>query len=299
MSKSLKPKKYTFDFYQLTPDSSDLFSTPAHEYFDKLIDETLTSEYASHGSTRDIYGLKYNTLTKSYSGQFRKIRKADLPEVGEPGRVGKKLQLNDREGVIEKNFFVYFIEHSLLVMHRNDNASSGTHLAQLLSAHVGAPFFADPLILPEQAEQLLNGKINIKRFNVRIPKPTHPERYPQDSLSSNAINLLNKSDADHIDITFSVDSKVEDSKGRLSSTLQSAIRPLLSMGATKAILDADENGLIHPIDLIANRIYSIQTILTNSTFPPSESMYNLAAQAKADKQEVINAYFDKTNRRIN
>lgn len=296
---SVKPEKrrsYVFDFYSLTSDREDLFSIPPDSAFERIINGEYSSSYSSYGCTREIFGLKYRSESASYAGQIRKIRKADLPEVGAPGQDSKKIELELDEGVIEKNFFVYYKEISLLVLHRNDDGNSGSHLAQLLSASIGVAFYASPVIRPEQAEMLLNNKLTIKKFSVKIPKPTNPNLYPQDSISAKTIELLNQSGADSLDITFTVDQKIETSAGKLSGALQSAIGHLLTMGATKAKIETDDHGKILPIDLIANRIYSKQHINTNSYFPPSESMYKLADKAKDDQREPINDYFGKASR---
>ncbi|QVM94156.1 hypothetical protein JYG36_13570 [Pseudomonas sp. SORT22] len=297
----MKPEKqrsYVFDFYCLNSNQNDLFSTPTDIAFERLLNEEAYGNISHYGSTRELFGLTYRKESNSYAGQIRKIRKADLPEVGAPGKHSKTIELNADEGVIEKNFFVFYKENSLLVMHRNDTGNTGSHLAQLLTGTTGVAFFAGPLIRPDQAEKLLNNKLNIKKFSVKIPKPTNPELYPQDSISAKTIELLNQSGADSLDVTFTIDQKLDTSAGRLTSALQSAIGSLLSMGATKAKLDTDENGKILPIDLIANRIYSKQYIKTNSFFPPSESMYRLADQAKEEQRELLDEYFGNTSRII-
>lgn len=297
----MKPEKqrsYIFDFYCLNSNENDLFSTSTDEAFERLINGEAQGNLAHYGSTRELFGLTYRSESKSYAGQIRKIRKADLPEVGAPGQHSKTIQLDADEGVIEKNFFVFYKENSLLVMHRNDTGNTGSHLAQLLTGALGVAFYAAPLIRPDQAEKLLNNRLNIKKFSVKIPKPTNPELYPQDSISAKTIELLNQSRADSLEVTFTVDQKLDTSAGRLSNALQSAIGSLLSLGATKAKLETDENGKILPIDLIANRIYSKQSIKINSSFPPSESMYKLADKAKEDQRELLDEYFGNASRII-
>ncbi|CAI8897910.1 DUF4747 family protein [Pseudomonas sp. IT-232MI5] len=295
----MKPEKrrnYCFDFYSLRCEQNDLFTMTAGEAFERIASGEFLPSYSSYGCTREVFGLKHRPETDSFVGQIRKIRKADLPEVGVPGRDSKKLELELDEGVIEKNFFVYYRKNSLLILHRNDDGNTGAHLAQLLSSSAGVLFFSSPIIQADQVERLLNNKLTIKKFSVKIPRPTNPSLYPQDSISAKTIELLNQSGADSLDITFTIDQKIETSAGKLSSSLQSAIGQLLSMGATKAKLDTDENGKILPIDLIANRIYSIQHTNTNSYFPPSESMYKLADKAKNEQREPLDDYFGKTAR---
>ena len=291
-----KRRSYTFDFYCLSCDAEDLFSlTVTHAL--KLIEEKkVSASYTYYGCIREIFDLKYREDSQSFSGQIRKIRKADLPEVGVPGMDSRNIKLEEDEGVVERNYFVYYSENSLLVLHRNDDGNSANHLAQLLSATHGVSFFAEPLIKADQASMLLNNKLDIKKFSVKIPRPTNPEIYPQNSISGKTIELLNQAGADSLDITFTVDKKLDDSAGKLSGALQSAIRDLLSMGATKAKLDTDENGKIHPIDLIADRIQSVQSTNSNAHFPASSTMYSLADAARADQRKSLDDYFGKSKR---
>ncbi|VVO23792.1 hypothetical protein PS834_04440 [Pseudomonas fluorescens] len=179
--KQEKQKRYIFDFYSIASVQQDLFAMTTEAAFEKIINGDHPKSYASYGCIREVFGLNYRSNTNSYAGQIRKIRKADLPEIGALGKDGKKIELEMDEGVIEKNFFVYYKENSLLVIHRNDDGNTGLHLAQLLTASAGVTFFASPIIRPDQAEMLLNKKLSIKKFSVKIPKPTNPDLYPQDN----------------------------------------------------------------------------------------------------------------------
>ena len=291
-----KNRSYTFDFYSLKSDQQDLFAMSADAALEKVISGDSSPSHTYYGCTRELFGLKYRPESDSYVGQIRKIRKADLPEVGAPGREGKQFKLNPDEGVIEKNFFVLYKERSLLVIHRNDNGNTAEHLALILSAAAGVYFYATPIIRPDQAEKLLNDKLTIKKFSVKISRPTNADLYPKDSISGRTIELLNQAGADSLDITFTIDQKIETSAGRLSSALQSSIGTFLTMGASKAKIDTDENGKILPIDLIANRIYSTQRIKSSSYFPPGDIMYTLADKSMEDQKELVDEYFGKANR---
>lgn len=291
-----KNRSYTFDFFSLKSDQEDLFAITSDAALEKINAGENSSSHTYYGCTREIFNLKHRPDSNSFTGQIRKIRKADLPEVGSPGQEGKQFELDADEGVIEKNFFVLHKENSLLVIHRNDNGNTAEHLAQILSSSAGVYFSASPIIRPDQAEKLLNNKLNIKKFSVKISRPTNADLYPKDSISARTIELLNQAGADSLDLTFTIDQKIDTSAGRLSSALQSSIGPFLSMGASKAKIETDENGKILPIDLIANRIYSNQRTKSSSYFPPAESMYELADKAKEEQKELLDEYFGKTNR---
>lgn len=294
--KKEKSRSYTFDFYSLQANQQDLFTMTADAALKKITDGESTPSHTYYGCTREIFGLKYRPDSDSYSGQIRKIRKADLPEVGVPGQEAKQLDLDVDEGVIERNFFVLYRENSLLVIHRNDDGNTAEHLTQILTASAGVSFYANPIISPDQVEKLLNNKLTIKKFSVKIPRPTNSDLYPKESISARTIELLEQAGADALDITFTVNQKIETSAGRLSSALQSSIGQFLSMGATKAKLETDENGKISPIDLIAKRIISTQRTNSNSYFPSADIMYKLADKAKDDQKESLNEYFGKTDK---
>lgn len=104
MVKQEKQKRYIFDFYSIASVQQDLFAMSTESAFEKIINGDHPKSYASYGCIREVFGLHYRINTNSYAGQIRKIRKADLPEIGALGKDGKKIELEIDEGVIEKNF---------------------------------------------------------------------------------------------------------------------------------------------------------------------------------------------------
>ncbi|WP_206757099.1 hypothetical protein, partial [Erwinia persicina] len=65
----------------------------------------------------------------------------------------------------------------------------------------------------------------------------------------------------------------------------------IEFGAKKAVIDVfDADGVVHPVDLIAERISSYQSVVTDTRFPPAETMYRLIDTAYAENRESINAY---------
>ena len=301
MAGKTKKKNYIFDFFVIEQGvKADLFSIDIVSYLMQIASENSEAQYTAHGCTREIYGLKYREDSRSFSGQIRKHRKAELPEIGSVGSVGKPMILGDDEGVIEKNFFTFHINNLLLIMHRNEQANSAIHFTQLITLSSGYKCISTPVINPEDARSILRNDIPVKKIKVKMHRPKNAGLYPPDagSLESAILDVMSAAGADTIDICLGIDSKLPDSRPGLLKSVKSALSYLISAGATHATIDSDENGKIHPIDLIANRIYSVQTEKTNTSYPSDNDMYNLADKAFIEQREVIREYFGAENNRI-
>ena len=301
MAGKTRNKNYTFDFFVVEQgERTDLFSTDIASYLMQIVSKESSAQYTAHGCTREIYGLKYRENSRSFTGQIRKHRKAELPEIGTIGSVGKPMILGDDEGVIAKNFFIFYIDNSLLILHRNEQANSAIHFTQLISLSSGRKCISSPIINPDDAKLILKNKIPVKKIKVKMHRPKNAGLYPPDagSLESAILEVMNAAGADTIDISLGIDSKLPDSRPGLLDSVKSALSYLITVGATHATIDADENGKIHPIDLIANRIYSVQSEKTNTSYPSDSDMYNLADKAFSDKQEVVREYFGAESNRI-
>ena len=76
----------------------------------------------------EIRDLKKFGGGASFSGVFAKFRSDDLPHVGTPGGGEWELPINPSDGLLEKNYFLYFTKYQLLVYQENKN---GSHVGRL------------------------------------------------------------------------------------------------------------------------------------------------------------------------
>lgn len=301
MAGKSKKKNYNFDFFVIEQGMKvDLFSVDIASFLKQIVYENSPAQYTAYGCTREIYGLTYREDSNSFCGQIRKHRKAELPEIGSVGSIGKPMVLAEDEGVIEKNYFIYHVENSLLVMHRNEQANSAIHFAQIISLSSGCKCISMPVIDPADAKSILRNQVPVKKIKIKMHRPRNADLYPPDadSLESAVLQVMSAAGADTIDICLGIDSKLPDSRPGLLNSVKAALSYFISAGATQATVDADENGKIHPIDLIANRIHSIQSEKTNTNYPSDNDMYKLADKAFIEKEEVIRAYFGTEGNRI-
>lgn len=283
-------REYKIEFFQLNfLPNQDISSI--RELFEALFEEEYDTALNIGGFTRETWGLLFDRFPNSVCGQFRKFRNTDIPEIGVIGEDAEQIELEDGEGLIERNFFVYYEENDILAWHKNGHSSSVNQFANFLSNTSGLRISASPILQPEAVNRLMQGNIELKKIEVTIPRPTNPALYPDDDFGSDMIRMMNSADADSLKITMGVDLRRADTEGKLSNRLKNMLRNIVRSGASTARAHVFDDGVEYPIDLIADRVFSWQSVETNAQFPPNLTMYGIIDTAKAERQEELDDYF--------
>ncbi|KHS67328.1 hypothetical protein RC77_13985 [Pectobacterium brasiliense] len=282
-------KTYRIEFYQLSfKPSARLASLDAA--FQSAIDKTSPSSSDREGCTREIWALKKRD-DGTYAGEVRKFRNSDIPDKGAPGKHSSPIPLEEDEGIIERNFFVYYSQHNIIGWHRNHLAGGMSRFTAFLSTIFSTSVKAAPLLGKEAIAMLMKGDVNMKKLTLTLPRPRNPELYPDTDFSQKTLQLLGAAGADTMQVVMGINTRRGDSDGRLKQGIKFAMQELVDLGARKAVIEVFEaDGVVHPIDLIADRIVSKQSIPTDARFPPAGTMYRLIDTAYDENRESINAY---------
>lgn len=291
MTGPIQTRRYNIDFYQLNHTS-----TPQVPAILDGFNNILNGAPAVHnvkGYIRELCMLssRNSPFGMSIGGQFRKFRTSDLPEIGAAGGDAVELELAENQGLIERNFFVFYPDRNLIGWCRNAHANTANHFADFLSTCFGTRVTAGLIIEPDAVRRLMRDDIQLKKIEVTIPRPTNPDFYPDSEFSRTIVGLLRDNGADSIHVTLGVNSRRSDTQGRLGSTLKNALSEVLGMGASTAKAIVYDDGIEQPLDLIADRVKSLQDIDTNARFPPSETMYAAIDAAYQECQGQIDDYF--------
>ncbi|EMK5854217.1 hypothetical protein V9I00_002098 [Salmonella enterica] len=283
-------RNYKIEFFQLSiVPNQDISSV--RELFEAIDAEGYESALNIGGFTREMWGLLFDRFPSSVCGQFRKFRDTDIPEIGSVGEDAEELELEEGEGLIERNFFVYYEDNDLLAWHKNGHSSSVNQFANFLGNTSGLRVTAAPVLQSDAIARLMNGEIELKKIEITLPRPTNPTLYPDDDFSSDLFDIMDNSSADSLKITMGVDLRRADTQGKLTSRLKNTLRNIVKNGASTARAHVIDDGIEYPIDLIADRVFSWQSVETNANFPPSRTMYSIIDTAKAECQEELDGYF--------
>lgn len=298
MSQSLQSKRYTIDFFQVSHTATPHVPT-VMAGFEQLLG-ALGVVHSIAGYTREVWQPinRCGPDPRSVAGQFRKFRTSDLPEIGAAGQDSAELELAENQGLIERNFFVYYEDRQLLGWCRNGHGNTVSQFANFLSACWGTKVQAGPILQPDAAKRLMRNGIELKAIEVTLPRPTNPEFYPEEDFSKEMVEMLRRSGADTIHLTLGINTRRSDTGGSLASRWKHALAEVTGMGASTARAVVYDDGIEHPIDLIADRVVSYQDIETNARFPPSGTMYEAIDAAREECKGSIYDYFSSMDEAV-
>lgn len=292
---AMEEREYRIDFFQLSVIANGEIGGP-YDLLSAIANGDIASVGTSGGYTREIFDLSRRTRPSSFSGQFRKFRTSDLPEVGAAGVSAEELELAEGQGLIERNFFVFYRQHNLLGWHVNGHASTPKQLANFLAQATGQKVAADPVPVAGALDRLFAGNVDVKRITASIARPTNADLIEDGDFSDEAMAVLSGLDGDSMHISIGIDSRRGDSAGHLKHEAKRFLKSMLDRGATTAKADVFEDGVEHPIDLILDRVTSYQYEETDSKFPPSATMYRLIDNAHRDHRADFQAHFGEGDR---
>lgn len=282
--------RYTFEFYEMTLAPCDDFQS-AFEALSCLESGDGSLAVSDGGFTRELWALESvgNGNAQVIRGMFRKFRMSDLPETGAVGRASEPLDLDDDEGLVEKNFFSLYKNQSLLVWHANGHANTAGQFQRAVSELAGAKVEVHPIIQKDAMKRLMRGAVELRSLAVSVPRPKDPSYYPETDFNKHLFEMLAGSSGDRIRVQVTTNATTNDNP-TLRKRVKSAIKELVTDGmASRAKVQVIEDGIQHPIDLIADRIKSQQEITHDGRYPLPAAMYRAIDSARHEEQAAINA----------
>lgn len=289
---------FRIDFYQVTLTATGQIPDPDSGFRWMLRNRPLQSDAA--GMVRDIYGLSANRT--GIQGQLRKFRMDDFPEVGSIGRDAAQLDLDEDQGLVEKNYFRFEPDSSVLAWHSNSHGSTPNQFAKVLRDIWGTKVKLLPLVKGNAARRILAGQVDVKRVDLSIPVPTNPDYFPANDFSRSMIDLLRSAGGDRLKIQISADARRVNpgERASLSRGIKRGIAELVTDGAASiAKVEAYEEGnVVEPIDLVAERVYATQVIDHVGKYPAPARMYQALRDSFNDVQGELDEYFGTPDRRL-
>jgi hypothetical protein len=247
---------------------------------------------------REVFRLQRRHNGASFAGQFRKFRSDDLPEIGRVGVPGAQLQIAADAGLIEKNYFIYYRDMSIVGWHSNAHGNSAGQFGRFLKAVSGTKCQVVPVLQPEAARRLLRGDVQLKQFTVSIPRPRAPEMYPDNDYGKAMLDLLAGGGGDNLHVRIGVDARRGDASAHLAGRVKRAMVELSTLGATTAKAIVYDDGFEHSIDLLADRVTSRQEVDHDGRYPPEQTMFQLIDAARQECEEPLREYFGTADDRI-
>jgi len=277
---------YTIEFYQGNVGDSNI---ELGELLTRLLENGCPPANQG-GMDYEVRNLR-QLANGEFSGVLAKFRHNDIPHAGEPGGAERDLGLDEHEGLMEKNYFLYYPNHHLLVYQRNGHGSAAQRFSNYLCDISNEVITFDPLLQLDATERLMNDHITVRSISVRFARPQNRNLFPAQNWNRNMLDMLTGLGGASMNVTIKADGRRSDENRYLLTRAKEVVRDLLgTVDVQSARIEVDENGEhVAPIDLIADRLLSRQTVEMHGRYPDPGSMFAALRQARNDHLPEIEA----------
>ena len=233
----------------------------------------------------------------SYSGVFAKYRTDDVPHAGSPNGPERLLDLSEHEGLIEKNYFLYQATHELLIYQRNGNGSTTSKLGKYFGEYMGETVVFNPVLQPEPTRRLLRSEAVPVSVDLSIARPTSSDMYSDDDWSDSIMSVLAGAGGVRLKLRITSDARSKNEEDHhLLGRVKRAVSGFVEGGAaTVARVNVEEDGIKHPIDLIADRLISSQEVEMSGRYPIPQSMNSALRRARDEEKDALAEIFGANN----
>lgn len=275
-------KEYRIEFLQGYIQSDDDTRRVSH-----VIREVIEAECPSS----KVYGYDYRLREasiagggRSFKGVLAKFRTDYLPHIGAPQGEEREIELADDEGIIEKNYFLYYARRQILVYQTNAHGSRPSTLGKYLTNFANETVTFSPLIQPEALRRLVARNGRPRSIEVSYARPSD-EIVAQNTprFNKNLVELLSGTGGQraHIKIT-------PPRNGYLDINVGQVFRRLLDdLDVRLAKVSVEEDGVEHTVDLIADRLVGHRSVRMTGPYPVPEDMFNALRACYDDNRATI------------
>lgn len=233
----------------------------------------------------EVRDLRAHNSGTVYQGVFATIRD-DAPHIREALGGERVIPLQQDEGILEKNHFLYYRDQSVLVYQVNQRASHPTRFEFYLSTLAGAGHSVslDDMLTRDAWEKLNNGIV--KEFDVTFDAPRDPNAYDPADFTSENLRVIERSGAGSMRVVLKA------SRGR-QGLLEWVKHTLHQLKQDRQVrkLQVKLDGETTPIDLFADVIREKITVAMDGRYPNSQRTFEALEAAKQRAQAAIDAHF--------
>lgn len=290
-------KTFSIDFFTIRTDKDSSFIFT--EYLEELINGESPHVYTDSSNT---FAIKKVSKDKDYYYcEFCKFRMDGLPHAGSATSDDYELPIDSTDGLVEKNHFAYKFDDGVVIFQRNGNASRGQKMGSFLSDLYNETITLSPIVTGDSLKKIMSGKVEPTMLEVSISRPTSKSIFPPDDFSKNMFHWMSAAGGARIHFKLTSDQRSSSSdRNNLSSNIKQTIENLFGREDVSVLRSQvrDENGLIEPIDLIADRIYSHKQVKMDGRYPNVSLMNKGLKLSFEEKSSEIYEVIGNKNERL-
>lgn len=296
-------KNYHFDFYECSTLNSNANAHPRLPF--DILSGMLTRFDQNDSTVKKIgsnsYELRHIEATEyGFKGIIGKHRENDLPHAAIIGGEEREISLEPNENLLEKAYFSYHSDYSILIIQRNHLCISSNNMGKYLteSAYVTT---LNPVIEAADLQWLMNNHVQIRTAEFAIARPTNPDLFDdvEHDFNNAIVSTLSETGTALLKLSLRGNARADVAGERyLASTVKGALRELqtkFDVKKCKLLLENDETLITHPVDLVADRLFYTKQIEVEGRYPPAFEMWDALDESRVEKENELINYFGDLN----
>lgn len=298
-------KRFYFDFYQCVTIDTANQNANTNDVFNILLAkfESNPEETVKRIGTKIFEIRQIERTDYGFKGILGKHRISDLPHAAFAGGREREIPLEENENLLEKSYFNFYTENSLLIIQRNRFCFNWLNLGKFLSSTTQTTAI-NPIIEPANLEWLMRDDVRIRTLEINIARPRNAELFQEcrHDFNNSIFATLNGTESAKVNLVLRGDAKAADPEEKyLGSRIKHAFEETLeTFEVSKLKLETEDihTGVDHPLDLIADRLSYFDDVEMIGRYPVSVDMWEKLLLAKASKAAELNAYFGENGNQV-
>lgn len=283
-------KSFGVRFYQGQFGASDEDGTVS-DLLLSLLDKHAEGELlpqTEHGQLKNELRELSATANRNVIKGVLALVRDDAPHIREADGGERPIELADQEGILEKNYFLYFVDRQLLVWQVNGKASHISRFERYLTECCGKTIVFNDILQEGSFERLKRGTVKHLRF--RVAKRRNSQEIDPHNWESDVFDLMSGVDGTVIEVKVSTRRR-----GRgLSAGVSNIIHRMMNRDDVSTLqVKLDEQ--TEPIDLFADRISDRIEVNMIGHYPMPKDIFAKLAEAKNRQNIALEAILEPGN----
>lgn len=234
------------------------------------------------------------------TGVLAKFRTTDIPYAGGLDGTERELELGEKEGLIEKNYFMVKKDCCIVVFQRNGHAARIGRLSEYLTSVCGETVTFNPVLQPDSMERMLNDDLKPVSIELSFATPTNPDFYPANDWGRTLGDIADIASGSRLKINISADRRAtNENEHTLASGTKQFLKSFVDKGIARVAKAKLTDGFCdYPIDLIADRLSDEVSVKVRGHYPISDDMFSSLKNAYQRRKGDIDEIFGEQGRRL-
>lgn len=246
-------------------------------------------DYASHS-----YRLKNLEVRPRFiQGEFAKLRKKDIPKIGSNTSDSEsQIPLDDEQGLVEKNHFLFYPKRNLLVFQSNRDASTHNMFGTYITEATDETTIFNAVLKLDSAKRLIGGGVKPKEVEVSFAVPQGSEvRKGKKRFTNEMISAMAGAGGMSMSARISLGRGSRSSTSYLTMDVKDALVELTSIMDTSVarLKIENEEGIEDTVDLIADRIKDTIKVSMTGRYPVTRDIFEKLRECTRGNDEDLKA----------